>query len=252
MLLEDPILSDISVRSYEVKFANSIDEVKAACKLRRKVYKHELNGGFHFEEGVDFDAFDEQFHHLIVKEKSAGNVIGTYRLQTREQAVKGKGFYSEKRFEISQYPDEILRSAVEVGRVCIDDKHRSAIVFYLLWKGLAGYLQYFNKRYLFGLSTVPSVKPEEAYSIVKYLFENNHYHPTYRVDVKPEFRFHSHMNEGMEPVHVELPELFKNYLEFGSKVCGGPALDLEIGAIYFLTLLDTESIPEQTRKMFYG
>src|SRR5690625_7575607 len=98
-----------------------------------------MDRNFKFGKSIDHDEYDAQCHHLIVKENSTGEVIGTYRLQTRERAEKGIGFYTSKRFKLEDLPDEVLDEAVEVGRACIHEDHRNVRGLFMLFIGLACY-----------------------------------------------------------------------------------------------------------------
>lgn len=87
MKAKEDILGDISNHRYAVSIAQTDDEIKAALELRYQVFYKELKREFSSSESIDQDEFDEQCHHLIVKEKASDKVVGTYRLQTYEQAA---------------------------------------------------------------------------------------------------------------------------------------------------------------------
>jgi putative hemolysin len=40
------------------------------------------------------------------------------------------------------------------------------------------------------------------------------------------------------------------YLAIGAKICGPPALDRELKSIIFLTLLDLQTLPDETKRRF--
>ncbi|TVR29208.1 MAG: GNAT family N-acetyltransferase, partial [Balneolaceae bacterium] len=144
MLIKKRVLSDITSKRYTIKIADAETEVEAALRLRYQVFNEELHRDFNFNENLDKDEYDDQSHHLIVIHNETDEIVGTYRLQTYEQAVRNNGFASEQRFQIDQFPKEVLVNAVEVGRACISKEHRSGRVLFLLWKGFAGYLTHFN------------------------------------------------------------------------------------------------------------
>ena len=251
MLIKDRVLSDIKSSRYTIKIADNETHVEAALKLRYEVFKKELNRNFKFNEQRDKDEFDDQSHHLIVLDNDSDDVVGTYRLQTYEQAKSGNGFVSEKRFHLEQFPDDILKNAVEVGRACIRKEHRSGRVLFLLWKGFAGYLTHFEKRYLFGYAALEPGSPEVAMNTYHHLKEQGFIHPEQQVDVKEEFQIDSNLNipQGLE---VDIPPLFQNYLDVGCHVCGKPSYNKEAQLAHFLILLDIENISDRTRKLFFG
>lgn len=250
MLIKSRVLEDITSKRYTIKFAKTEEEVNAALKLRYEVFKKELNRGFDFDKERDKDEYDDQAHHLIVVDNESDRVIGTYRMQTYEQAFEGNGFVSNNRFHLDQFPDDVLKSAVEVGRACIHKDHRNGRVLFLLWKGFAGYLTNFNKRYLFGYSAFETGDPVVLWNTYHHLLENNQIHPEYDIEVRDEYKLPERKKNGTTD-EIEIPPLLKNYLDVGCYVCGKPSLD-DNRLAHALILLDVETISDRTRKLFFG
>ena len=251
MIAKEEILPDLQNRKYQIKIAETEREVDSALRLRFNIFGKELNRGFDFKNGRDYDAFDDQCHHLIVKDKIEDKIVGTYRLQTYEQAIKGEGFYTDKRFLLGQLPGRVLANSFEVGRACIADGHRNGKVLFLLWKGLAGYLEFFNKRYMFGTAALDTVDKKVAYNTFYYLKDEGFLHPDYLIDVRPEYMFDGDdfTNKNGD---VDIPPLLKNYLQVGTKICSMPAFTQQTKLIHFFILLDIETITDKTRKLFFG
>jgi putative hemolysin len=251
LLVEAPVFDDLRNQLYNISIAQNSDEVEAALRLRFNVFARELDRNFTSGNEIDKDEYDDQCHHLIVKENKTGNVIGTYRLQSKEQADSGKGFYTAKRFKIEELPEEVLAEAVEVGRACIHEDHRNGRVLFLLWKGLAAYLEHFNKRYLFGYSALQTSNKQIAHNTYAYLGENDFLHPEFDISVRDQYKCIP--GNGVENTdEIDIPPLFKNYLDVGTKICSQPAYDKDLNLIHFVILLDVEAISERTRKMFFG
>ncbi len=248
MIVQKSILPELLNHKYRIEIAGNKEDVDSALSLRYDIFNLELRRGFDFSDRKDSDAYDEQCHHLLVKMKSTNEIVGTYRLQTWENAERGKGFYSAKRFRIDQLDERTLRNSVEVGRACIKKDHRSGRVLFLLWKGLAGYLQHFKKRYLFGSSALQTTDSSKANKLLVKLNEAGYIDKERMVSVQPEYSFDLSRVSSEE---VSVPPLFQNYLDVGAKICGGPALDQKAGSAYFLTLLDIENISDRTRKVFF-
>lgn len=250
-MAEASVLKDLRNHQYNITIAKTKDEVESALKLRFEVFARELDRNFTSGDKIDRDDYDAQCHHLIVKENETGNVIGTYRLQSKEQADLGLGFYTAKRFKTEQLPEDVLAKAIEVGRACIQEEHRNGRVLFLLWKGLARYLEYYNKRYLFGYSALNTNSPSVAHNTFEYIKKNDLLHSEYFVDVREEYQCPK-VNDITEETSIDIPPLFKNYIDVGTKVCSKPAVDIELNLIHFMILLDVEAISERTRKMFFG
>lgn len=251
MKAEKKILPDISNHRYTVSIAQTDEEIEAALKLRYNVFYQELNREFEDTDTIDRDKYDDQCHHLIVTENETGNVIGTYRLQTYEQAVSGNGFYSESLFNLNELPSEVLTKSFEVGRACIEEKHRSGRVLFLLWKGFAGYLKAFNKKYLLGSLGIPAETPEEGLSIHQTLQEDGSLHPEYRVSAKDNYR-QEHRNDLPSKEHFEAPQLLQNYLDIGCTIISKPAYHPELKLMYVMIFLNVDEISPRTHKMFFG
>jgi len=251
LLIKNHVISDVASRRYTIKFAKTEQEVIAAQRLRYDIFKRELNRNFQFQKGIDKDIYDDQAHHLIVVHNESERIIGTYRLQSYDQANSGYGFTTNVRFKLDQLPDHVLKNAVEVGRACISEEHRSGRVLFLLWKGLAGYLEHFNKRYLFGYAALKSKEPHVALQTLEYLKKENHLHPEYHIEPREGYKLE--WDETMPRTdEIDIPPLFQNYIDVGCTVCGGPSYDRELNLLHFVILLDVEAISEQTRKMFFG
>ncbi len=251
MISDTTILSGVENHKYKVEIAQSSIQIEEALRLRYMVFKNELNRNFQFDGKKDKDIYDEQSHHLLVIEKETDSIIGTYRLQTYDQAMAGHGFVSEKRFILEDLPESVKMNAFEVGRVCIDPNHRGGRVLYLLWKGLAGYLKHYDLRYLFGYATTGNQDAKTASQIYQYLFQNDFLHPEYKIRVKNEYKLQL-KNGSIGTEEIIIPPLLQNYLDVGTKVCSEPAYDPILDLNHFFILLDVESISDRTRKMFFG
>lgn len=251
MISDTTILSGVENHKYKVEIAQTPSQIEEALQLRYKVFYNELNRNFQFKGKKDKDRYDEQSHHLIVIEKSTGSIIGTYRLQTYDQAMAGYGFVSNKRFILKDLPESVQKRSFEVGRVCIDPNHRGGRVLYLLWKGLAGYLKHYDLRYLFGYAALDHEVSKSVSQMYQYLIQNDFLHPDYKIRVKNEYK--SQLENGsIETEQITIPPLLQNYLDVGTKVCSEPAYDANLDLNYFFILLDIESISDRTRKMFFG
>ena len=240
-------------RHYRLRFAKDAADLDAVLALRYEVFNLELGEGLDGSHatGRDRDPFDAQCHHLMVIEQSSGRTVGTYRMQTREMAQAGIGFYSDTIFDLSQLPEAVLANAVETGRACIAGSHRNGRVLFLLWQGLALYLKHSGRRYIFGCSSLTSQDPEAGLSVRDRLARSDQLHPTLRVSPRPGFEC-----EILEPIirltpEPDLPQLMQLYLGYGARICGGPAIDREFKTIDFLMLFDLASLDERRYRMFF-
>lgn len=247
-----PRFKAIETEKYFVRFAQTLEEVDAALKLRFEVFNLELNEGLDdsFITGRDEDEFDATCHHLIVVEKQSGTVIGTYRVRTLEMAG-ALGFYSAGEFNLSQLPFEVLEQSVEIGRACIAREHRNTAVLFLLWQGLAMYLTQTKKRFLFGCCSLTSQDCREGLQLLRQLESKGHVHSNFHVSPLPECACDENdFNENT--FEVKIPKLFQTYLRFGAKVCGLPAIDRRFKTIDFFVIFDVEKMDERTKQLFFS
>lgn len=237
---------------YSVKLAQSRAEIEAALRLRFDVFNIELGEGLEssYKKEMDEDEYDAQCHHLLVVENSSKEVIGTYRMQDNKMAMNGNGFYTQSEFDLSGFSDEVLDNVVELGRACIHRDHRSGRVLYLLWRGLAKYLQLSQKRFLFGCCSITSQNPAEGKAVYEYLITNGKLHSKYNLTVQPDFECLSLADDYSFKGDVKIPQLFRLYMDVGTLVCSPPALDSTFKTIDFLILLDKESLSEQSKSLF--
>lgn len=244
----------ISNNKYTVRFAQNDADVEAAQRLRFNVFNVELGEGLtrSEKEGLDVDKYDEQCHHLLVIHKESGNTIGTYRMQTYETAQHKKGFYTAEEFKIDSISEEVLNQSVEVGRACIASEHRNGRVLFLLWRGLAQYLTYMKRRYLFGCCSLTSQSAQEGWNVMKYLEIHNYMHPTFMVETTTNFNCEEVEPEKEKISDISLPQLFRLYMDLGAKVCSPPAIDREFKTIDYLVLLDINKLDERTRMLFFN
>ena len=224
--------------AYRARLAQSAADLGAAQALRFEVFNMELDEGLvqSYDSGLDSDPFDAVCAHLIVEEVESGAVVGTYRMQTGREAKGGIGYYSEREFDFA--PFEAQRDRIlELGRACIDRRHRNFAVLNLLWKGIAAYARDQGARYLMGCSSLTSQDAAEGAAVYARLLP--HLAPAaWRTAPHADFTCSLH---DVAPRAAHVPRLLSAYLALGACICGPPAIDREFRTIDFLTWIDVES-----------
>lgn len=243
--------------AYELRFAWTRADLNAVQALRYRVFNEELGEGFATAVSIarDEDHRDPWFHHLMIVHRPSGQIVGTYRVQTVAMAASRFGFYSAEFFELGALPGNMLVNAVEIGRACVAPEHRNGRVIRLLWRGLARYLQWNGKRYLFGCCSVAGVDPELARITWRSLLRRDALHPELFVRPRPSARALHDDGRALDATAEEagtLPPLFEAYLELGAHVCGAPAIDRAFGTTDYLVLLDTEMMAERAYTSLFG
>jgi putative hemolysin len=241
------------VGKYQLRLAQSVEDLDAVCRLRFKVFNLELGKGLEvsYETGMDTDHFDLFCEHLVVEDKDGGQIVGTYRMQSGMTAARNLGYYSQTEFDFDPY--EALRSEVlELGRAAIDRDHRTPEVLTLLWRGIAQYATDMQLRYLLGCSSLNSVDPREGWQMYRQL---GNYRVADELQTRPADGYvcpgeaaEEGTDAAAEPAKV--PKLLKTYLAIGARICSAPAWDREFGTIDFLTLLDLRTVSSSARNRF--
>ena len=238
---------------YRLTFVRTVEELRTLQRLRFKVFNLELGEGLasSLESGLDQDDLDEVMHHILITDRRTGEVVGTYRMQTAAMAAANSGFYTAREFDFSQFPMEIIDDAVEVGRACIAKDHRSRRVLHLLWRGLAVYLTHTGKHHLFGCCSLTTQDGRVGNAAHTFLVAGGHLHPHARVWPLPGFEcgLHDHGDAPAEP--VDIPPLFRSYLNLGAKICGPPAIDRAFQTIDFLVVLDVRGLERHVFRSFF-
>lgn len=230
-----------------VGLAQSDEEVEAIQRLRYNVFVSEYGAVLdHAQSGIDRDVFDIWCDHLMVKDLSTGEVVGTYRVLTPHQARQAGGFYSELEFDL-QGLGAIKDSLVEFGRACIHERYRNGAVLMMLWSGLAEILKQGRHEHVFGCASVSlrddGVSAAQVWRSVRDSIGQDDLpvvNPLHRYPVEE-------LDDDLPGV---IPALLKGYLKLGAQVCGQPAWDPDFNTADFPMLLSVNRMGMRYRKHF--
>ncbi|MFN0179671.1 MAG: GNAT family N-acetyltransferase [Gemmatimonadales bacterium] len=241
----------IEAGNYSVRYARTAEDLDRVLTLRYRIFNLELGEGLDASHGTgrDEDELDARMHHLMIVSRQSNEVVGTYRMQTAEMAARRGGFYSAQEFDLSLLPAEVVTDAVEIGRAGVAKEHRNGRVLSLLWRGLAEYLVWNRKHYLFGCCSLTSQDPRLGTATHAHLQRLGAVHPTLRVTPLPGAGCDPAAPLGEAPAHI--PALFESYLQLGAKVMGPPAIDRLFKTIDWLVILDVREIDPTTRRRFF-
>jgi putative hemolysin len=242
----DPLASTTLFR---VGLAQTMDDLTECQRLRYMVFNCELGEGLDSSEhcGLDRDRFDFICDHLMVRDASSGQLVGTYRLQTGYRAKGNLGYYSEQLFNFGPF-ESIRGEILECGRACVHQDYRNTSVLHMLWKGIARYAEHCNARYLLGCSSLTSQDETEGMALYEALRDKYLVETSLQTEPNPAYRCRKSSELMMPP---RTPRLFRAYLEISAKLCGPPAIDREFKTIDFLTLIDLHNLPERVRTRFF-
>ena len=204
-----------------VGLAISEREILSAQKLRYRVFADELGARLNPRTpGVDQDIFDPYCEHLVVRDERSGEVIGTYRILSPEQAKTVGSYYSETEFDLIRL-QHLRPRMVEIGRSCVHPDYRTGATIALLWSGLAQYMTLRGYDYLIGCASISMADGGHAAASI-YAGLSEYLSP---IEFRVFPRCPLPLDALRSDVKAEVPPLIKGYLRAGAYLCGEPAWD---------------------------
>lgn len=237
----------------EVAWAKHQDEVRAAQRLRFNIFANEMGARLDSKlAGHDVDLFDDYCEHLLVRDQTTREVIGTYRVLTPAQARRIGSTYSDLEFDLTRL--RMLRERmVELGRSCVHPDHRHGGVIMALWGALAEFMVRNQLDTMIGCASIPmlhnGVVSGDAAASIWNQVKQTHLAPI-EYHVRP--RLPLPIEELNGELQVEPPALIKGYLRLGAKVLGAPAWDPDFNSADLPMLMRIQDLPARYRKHFLG
>lgn len=249
LLVSNGAADDGAAPHYSLLVAQDGNEVRAAQRLRYQVFAEEMGAHLHSPvDGLDIDEFDEFCDHLLVRDDTSGDIVGTYRMLPPSRVAAAGKLYSDTEFDLSALGG--LRPAlVETGRSCVHPDHRTGAVVGLVWAGIARYMLLSGHSWLAGCASVPLDDGGALAAGVWDVVSRKHFAP-------PEYRVSPRVPwdvDGVDrPGRAVVPPLLRGYLRLGAWVCGRPALDSDFGVADFFVLLSLANVDQRYLKFFLG
>ena len=237
--------------NFEVSWAQHLDEVREAQRLRYQVFATELGARLpNTVPGHDIDLFDDYCEHLLVRDIASGQVIGTYRVLTPAQAKRAGSTYSDTEFDLTRLRNLRTRM-VELGRSCVHEDHRRGGVIMALWGALFEFMDRNRLDIMIGCASIPMlhnglVTGDVAASIWHQLRQKHL--AEIQFHVRP--RLPLPVDELDHGLAIEPPALIRGYLRLGAKVLGAPAWDPDFNTADLPMMMRTADLPPRYRKVF--
>jgi putative hemolysin len=257
-------MSTIAPRSghapdFRLRLASGADDIRAAQRLRYRVFVEELGGGgpmVDHEAGLEVDRFDAWFDHLLLLDNARSpedRVVGVYRLLRADQAAQAGQFYSEGEYDLSALRSS-GRTLLELGRSCVDARYRGGPALLNLWQGLASYVVDHGIEVLFGVASFHGTDPV-ALAAPLSLLHHRHLAP-------PALRARSLQYQPMDLIAketldrraamVQVPPLIKAYLRLGGHVGDGAYIDHAFNTTDVCLTMDTAGLSASRRALYFG
>lgn len=257
--------------SYEVRLARDSRDLKAAQRLRYRVFVEELGGdGPLVDHGarLEADEFDAVYDHLIlvdpvleaagrVEGSAAGDgldyVVGAYRLLPSDRAEKVGRYYCDSEYDLTPLRAS-GRKLLELGRSCVARNMRGGAAMLMLWNGLAEYVLRNDVGILFGVASFHGTDVEALKAPLAWLHHHHlapeglrpralpgHFQP---MDLVPEAELDRRL------ALAQMPNLIKAYLRLGGFVGEGAFIDHAFNTTDVLLLMDTRAMSEKHRDFY--
>lgn len=143
---------------FTVSLARSPEDIRAAQRLRYRVFIEELGGGgpmVDHDQRLEIDGFDDCSRHLLLRDRTRPDpdqVVGVYRLMTRDDAASGPGFYTASEYDLTPLLNS-GRPLLELGRSCLHPDYRGGPGMYHLWRALSDVIDEEGIGLLFGVAS---------------------------------------------------------------------------------------------------
>ncbi|MGB5918120.1 GNAT family N-acyltransferase [Arcobacter sp.] len=125
----------------------------------------------------DTDKYDIYYEHIILWDREALEIVGSYRIGNGEfinNNLGVSGFYSSTLFE---YKDEFLpylNDSIELGRSFVQPKYWGSRALDYLWYGIGAYLKTYPQiKYMYGPVSISASLPKIAKDMI--VFYYSHY-----------------------------------------------------------------------------
>lgn len=246
---------------YVLRLAGDARDLKAAQRLRYRVFIEELGGDGALVDHaarLEKDRFDPIFDHLLLIDTrrdpaSLDDVVGVYRLLPGDRLGPGGRFYSETEYDLGPLR-ATGRRLLELGRSCVDADHRGGTAMFRLWNGLADYVLERGIEILFGVASFHGTDAGALAMPLAYLHHNHLAPPELRVRAQP-----AHFQR-MDLVPAEqidrraamvaTPALIKAYLRLGGFVGEGAWIDHAFNTTDVCLVMDTARMSAKHRDFY--
>jgi putative hemolysin len=236
--------ADVRRPRLELVRATSARDLEGAQRLRYRVFVEEMGARIATRvPGREEDFFDPWCEHLIVRDRAADEIVGTYRILTAERAQGLGTFYADTEFDLTRLA-ALKASCMEIGRACVHPAYRTGTTLLLLWQGIAQLMMERGHAHLIGCASVSmrdggtnahaiwrNVAPDHLAPIEYQVFPRHGLLARQPAHAVPDAARES------DPGTAQVPPLLKTYLRMGAWIGGEPAWDPDFNTADFFILL---------------
>lgn len=244
-------------RHFEIRLARSDGDLRAAQRLRYRVFVEELGGRggpmADHDARLEIDSFDADCGHLLLIDtrcdpSTLDHVVGVYRLLSGATAARLGRFYSESEYDLTLLR-ATGRKVLELGRSCVHPAYRNSTAMLHLWNALAQHVLSQDIELLFG---VASFHGTDVAALAQPLSWLHHHH------LAPEGMRVRALDAHFQPMDLlppeslsrreameRIPALIKAYLRLGGYVGEGAFVDHDFNTTDVCLIMDTRTMSEK-------
>lgn len=246
---------------FELRFATCAQDLRAAQRLRYRVFVEELGSDGEMvdhEAQLEADAFDPAYDHLMLIDKTRSEdpleqCVGVYRLLTGEKAKEIGGFYTEDEYDLRALKSSGKR-LLELGRSCVAPEYRGGTALYHMWAGLAKYVFEGGFDVLFGVASFHGTDMTKLAEPLSLLHHRHLAPEALRVRaVSEKFQNMDLIPEDQidrRSAMLSVPALIKAYLRLGGTVGEGAFVDHAFNTIDVCLILDIAQVSARQKEMY--
>lgn len=221
----------IDTSKYSVSLAGNMKNRQACIDLRHKVLKQE---NIQHEPRRDQELYDQYGRHLMITDRTTGEMIATMRLLSSQIIRFTNGFDAEGRFEMSGLMAEPA-AYLELGPLYVSSGYEFTPVLGAIVKELPELTTIQKCRGFFTVVTLPLKGGDNDVQSLMHLLRHSQLTIPSQM-VKP--RVPLRRSEAEVTDNIILPELLQSYLRLGARVSSEPNWDAELGTADLLLWVD--------------
>ncbi len=244
-----------------LRLARDDGDLLGAQRLRYRVFIEELGGDGPLVDHaarLERDTLDPFYDHLVLVDRrrdprQLDHVVGAYRLLPADAAARAGRFYSQAEFDLAPL-HQSGKKLLELGRSCIAQSHRGGPGLFMLWNGLAEYVQRHGIELLFGVASFHGTDTAPLANALSYL-HHSHLAPEW---LRP--RASGTSLARMDIIAADqidraaalrgIPPLIKSYLRIGGMVGDGAYVDHAFNTTDVCLVLDTAMMSPRQKALY--
>ncbi|NNC99253.1 MAG: GNAT family N-acetyltransferase [Gammaproteobacteria bacterium] len=243
------IAGSMAAGRYEVRLAQSVQEIEAAQNLRYEVLFKESGGRISREmltTGREEDEWDEIAYHVVVLDRNeVGSIVGTVRLVSGQALRSGQLFYTEHAFDLSGLRRH-YQATLELSRACVSTEGRGGAILMLLWKFTMQFIAENNYDVLFGCASFAGTDYLQHTEILSYLYHEHlaeqELMPKVRDEVSSVAIKDFHVPPAKGKARGQVPTLLRGYLKIGARISDHAVIDSVFNTTFVAIYVDAKEM----------